>query len=75
MRKCFQCGEEIPQDTEHFHKDGEHYCTNCVEIVEYTAYQYYVDGEYLGGSESDTVDHVEAYEDDYEIEEAELVES
>ncbi|AHV96136.1 hypothetical protein [Paenibacillus sabinae] len=69
MRRCYNCECEIPPETEHYIIDGEGYCTDCVESKPYTAYNYYIDGEYAGCSEDDTVSHVEAYEDEYEIEE------
>lgn len=65
-RECFNCAEHIPPETEHFERDGDTYCTKCVEVKPYTAYLYYVDGEYLGNSEEDTVQHVESYDDEYE---------
>ena len=65
-RTCFHCGEHIPPETEHFYKDGEHYCAECVEVETYTAHVYYINGEYLGGSESDYVEHIEDREDEHE---------
>jgi hypothetical protein len=67
-RKCFNCGEHIPPETEHFSKDGDSYCKDCVEVKSYTAYVYYIGGEYLGDSGEDIVQHIEDYEDDYEEE-------
>lgn len=65
-RKCCHCSKRIPSNTEHFIIQGQTYCTECVEVREYTAYQYLVGGEYMGDSESDDTEHIESYEDDYE---------
>jgi hypothetical protein len=67
IRMCFNCSERIPPETEHFIIDGGSYCLECVEVQEYTAYQYYLAGEYLGDSENgDRVEHIEEYDDLYE---------
>jgi hypothetical protein len=67
IRKCFNCGEHIPPETEHFNIDSEVYCTECIDVEPYTAYQYFLNGEYMGDSNSDDrVEFVESYDDDYE---------
>lgn len=67
-RKCGNCGKPIPPETEHFERDDDLYCVECVTVHPYTSYIYYLNGEYIGISEegSDHVRHIEAYEDDYE---------
>ena len=69
MRKCFNCGEELPPETEHFVYEDEAYCTDCVQAKPYTAYIYELDGEFIGLSENDDVQHIEEYEDEYEVDE------
>ena len=68
FRKCFNCRNHIPPETDHYHLQGEVYCENCVEVVEYQAYQYFLDGEFMGDSENtdDDVRFINDYEDDYE---------
>lgn len=57
----------MPPETEHFVYENEVYCTDCIEVVPYTAHQYYLNGEFIGDSEAcDNVDHIESYDDDYE---------
>ena len=69
VRTCFNCSEHMPPETEHFIIDGDPYCKDCVEVREYTACQYYLDGEFMGDSETDSrVEHVEEYDDEYEEE-------
>lgn len=65
-RVCYNCDSELPPETEHYHIDGEYYCTDCVEARPYTEYSYYIDGEFVGTSEDGNCQHIEAYEDDYE---------
>jgi hypothetical protein len=66
-RKCFNCDNHIPPETDHYEIDGEVYCTDCVTVEPYTAYQYFLDGEYKGDSEGNgDVDFVESYDDEYE---------
>jgi hypothetical protein len=65
-RQCANCQKDIPPETEHFAIEDEPYCTDCVEITPYTAYLYYVDGEFVGTSEDDQVRHIESLDDDYE---------
>ncbi|AOK88548.1 hypothetical protein [Paenibacillus polymyxa] len=67
-RVCSNCPNEIQPDTEHFVVDGKVYCTDCVQTQPYTAYTYYINGEFMGTSEGDDVQHIESYEDDYEEE-------
>lgn len=68
-RVCYNCGDHIPPQTEHYEIHDQVYCKSCVEEVPYTAYSYYVDGEYLGDSEDGYSRRVESYEDEYEEEE------
>lgn len=70
-RVCYNCDSEIPPGTEHYILHDEAYCTECVEAKPYTAYTYYVDGEFMGLSEEDDCKHVESYDDDYEEESTE----
>ena len=63
-RVCYNCQSEMPPETEHFIINDEGYCTDCVEATPYTAYTYYVDGEFVGTSEE--VTHVESFDDEYE---------
>lgn len=65
-RVCYNCGTNIPPETEHFIIQDEGYCTDCVEAKPYTAYTYYIDGEFVGSSEDDDARHIESYEDEYE---------
>jgi len=66
-RACFNCQTEMPQETEHYVLADEVYCINCVDAQPYTAYQFYLDGEYMGSSDDDNDSrHVESYEDEYE---------
>ncbi|MDK8188811.1 hypothetical protein QP794_01775 [Paenibacillus sp. UMB7766-LJ446] len=65
MRKCFNCQTELPEVTEHFVIDSETYCTDCVEAYP-ASYSYFVDGEFVG--DSDSIDHVEAFDDEYQEE-------
>lgn len=67
-RNCYNCQSEMPPETEHFVLHGEEYCTNCVEVKPYTAYTYYVDGEFMATSEDGEGQHIEVYEDDYKLE-------
>lgn len=68
-RRCYNCQKHLPPETEHFIHDNEVYCTDCLKAEPYTAHLYYLDGEFLGTSEDDSVDHIESYEDEYEEEE------
>lgn len=66
-RKCINCSEHIPPETEHYTIGNEIYCTECVDARPYTAHQYYVNGDYMGDSEGNgDVDFVESYEDYYD---------
>lgn len=65
-RKCTHCKTKIPPETEHYEVDDKHYCAMCVDAKPYTAYAYYVFGEFIGTSEDESVRHIEPYEDDYE---------
>lgn len=68
-RVCFNCDEPMPPETEHFNIDNELYCAECVEVVPYTAYQYYLDGEFMGDSDGNgDIEFIESYDDDYEEE-------
>lgn len=67
MRKCLNCGEELPPETEHYEYENEVYCTDCMIAEPYTAYVYELSGEFVGLSENGDVQHVEGYEDEYEI--------
>lgn len=66
IRTCFNCNKHLPPETEHYEINGEDYCTNCVEAKPYTAYQYYIAGDYVADSENDDARFVESYEDEYE---------
>ena len=65
-RTCFNCNEHLPAETEHFEINGENYCIDCVEVKPYTAYQYYIAGNYVADTEYDDAAFIESYEDDYE---------
>lgn len=66
-RTCFSCGEYIPPETEHFEIENDPYCTDCVEVVPYTGYQYFVNGDFVGDSEEDEgAIFIESYDDEYE---------
>lgn len=65
-RFCFNCNEYMPPETEHFNIRDEVYCTDCVEVKPYEAYQYFVAGEYMADSEHDGAALVESYEDLHE---------
>lgn len=66
MRKCFNCGEHLPPETEHFVYDNEFYCTGCIEAKPYTAYFYELHGDFIGTSEDGDIVHVEDHDDFYE---------
>lgn len=63
-RLCYNCQNEIPPETEHYVIENDGYCTDCVEAKPYTAYTYYIDGEFIGTSEDADVRHIEAFEDE-----------
>jgi hypothetical protein len=65
-RKCGNCGKHIPPETTHFVINGDGYCTNCVEEKPYTAYLFYIDGEFVGSSEESDCIKVEDYDDFHE---------
>lgn len=70
MRVCFDCQEEIPRETDHFDIEGEVYCTDCVKTEPYTAYQYFLNGEYMEDSEGNgNVEFIESFDDWYDPEE------
>jgi hypothetical protein len=63
-RKCFNCDKNAPPQSEHFILRDEVYCLECVEVKPYTAYQYFIDGEFIADSEDgDSTRHVEEFED------------
>ena len=67
MRKCFNCAKQLPPETEHFDYGGNPYCTECVDVEEYIAEQYFIEGEYIGDSEGNgDVEFIESYDDEYE---------
>lgn len=68
-RVCFNCNKHLPPETEHFEIRDEVYCKDCVEVKPYTAYQFYIAGDYVADSEHDDAKLVEDYEDEYEEDE------
>lgn len=64
-RRCYQCSEHIPPETDHIVYDDDVYCTNCIEKKPYTAYYFELSGEWIGDEDSDHVQFVESYDDDY----------
>ena len=65
-RNCYNCQVSMPPETEHYVIEDEVYCTDCVTATPYTAYLYELNGEFAGTSEDDAVEHIEAYDDEYE---------
>lgn len=65
-RFCFNCSEPLPPETEHFLLNDEVYCKDCVEVQPYTAYQYFVSGEFMADSEHNDGGFIESYDDLYE---------
>lgn len=68
-RVCDHCLKVMPPETEHYIINDYKYCTDCVEATPYTAYIYSIEGEYVGSSDDEDVQHIEEYEDEYEEEE------
>lgn len=69
MRTCANCGEHLPAETKHIYSeiDDAVYCTDCVEVVDYTETAFYVDGEYIGDTAQENCKVVESYDDEYEV--------
>lgn len=70
-RVCYNCDTKIPPETEHYILADEVYCVDCVDAKPYTAYTYYVDGEYVGCTDDEYESrHVELWDDEHEEDEA-----
>jgi len=67
-RDCFNCGVHIPPETDHYEVENSPYCESCLDAQPYTAYCYYIDGEFIDVSEGgdDKVRFVESFDDEYE---------
>lgn len=70
-RKCDECQMPLPPTTEHYYDEQEdkYYHITCLDPRPYTAYSFYdMKGNYVGDSEH--INKVEDYEDEYEEEDS-----
>lgn len=62
MRKCHNCKEYIPPETDHYLVEGDEFCTDCIEAQPFIVYEYRLNGEYIGDSEGDgDIEFVESW--------------